>query len=216
MKKSFDIEKTIYSNKQKSLRGNIPNSTMCSLKISSLQKKQALEYKMGPFKRAEKCGTAAHAHMCPVSKYTCTCRPSPPPPPPLRVHFKDRQRCQGNKQADREHAGKSLALNFRSKLASHPASLSLHASVAFLPARPVLKPAWRTLATAPLHSLIKLHADPPRFDTHWRPVVFQRCWILLICPCSHTNERRPWANHRRWEVWNPTARAATMKRASRP
>lgn len=100
--KSFSCESVLtMSNKQKSLMGNIHNSTTCFVETNLFPKKKKnsrWKYKMGSFK------SVGHAHMHPVSKYKCACRPSPPPPPPppspppLRVHFKERQRCQGNKQ----------------------------------------------------------------------------------------------------------------------
>lgn len=115
-----------------------------------------------------------------------------PPPihPPLRVHFKDRQRCQGNKQADREHAGKSLALNFRGRLASHQASLSLCISSS--------SPQWpcsgTSLADRCLSPTPHFNAFPPRSSAVWRAF----SGISLFSHRSHANERQTWKPQ---EVW---------------
>lgn len=125
-------------------------------------------------------------------------------PPSLRVYFKDRQRCQGNKQADREHAGKSLALNFGSTLASHQASLgpSLQALVTSLPSRRVRKPAWQTCASAGHQFLVQCHIDPPHLDRYLTAFCLQMCWIVLTLNRSHANERQTWGSHRRWKGSN--------------
>lgn len=92
--------------------------------------------------------TPVHMHTCGRYQSMSARKDHPSSRPSLRAYFKDRQRCQGNKQADREHAGKNSALNFGSTLASHQASLgpSLQALVTFLPSRRVGKPAWQTFA----------------------------------------------------------------------
>lgn len=132
--------------------------------------------------------------MRPLSKYTCTCRPSPVPP--TIESALQRQTALSGQQTGRQRA---CWEEFSSELweqAGVTSSLSLPPRISrFSPHQTCTEnQPGGLLQQLDCSFLIYLHVDPPRVDTHWRPFLFQRCWILLIWHCSPTNEQQTWAN----------------------